>query len=72
MPRNDNPVTYTITVAASGLVSKVSSSYAANILNGHPRMQDETLTIVSTYTGWGKKVSIKAPHPSTVTTQLKD
>lgn len=26
----------------------------------------------NTYTGWGKKVSIKTPHPSTVTTKLKD
>lgn len=35
-------------------------------------MQDKTVTTDTRFTGWGKKVSIKAPNPDTVTTEPDD
>ncbi|MBB5076266.1 hypothetical protein [Nonomuraea endophytica] len=70
--RDTTPVEYTINVAPSGLVTKVTSTYAAAAVVSFPGLEDETFTAVSTFTGWGKKVSVKAPDPALVTTKLKD
>ncbi|MFI6539508.1 hypothetical protein ACIBHY_44110 [Nonomuraea sp. NPDC050547] len=69
--RDSTPVEYTINVAPSGLVTKVTSTYAAAAVVSFPGLEDETFTAVSTFTGWGKEVSIKAPDPALVTTKLK-
>ncbi|WP_043639335.1 hypothetical protein [Nonomuraea candida] len=59
-------VDYTLTLAASGLVSRVQSTYAIKV-EGEPNI----VTVDSRYTGWGGKVSIKAPAPGTVTTSFR-
>ncbi|MEV0591416.1 hypothetical protein [Nonomuraea cavernae] len=69
---DDTKVSYTLTLTSAGLVSKVKSSYAATGIldvNGH---DGKTITIESRFTGWGTKVSIKAPNPKTVTTKTLD
>ncbi|WP_157245684.1 hypothetical protein [Nonomuraea typhae] len=67
--RDETQLTYRITVTSAGVVSKVSSTMPADRVTGQPGFDDETVTVVSAFTGWGKKVSIKAPDPSTVTTK---
>ncbi|MEV0315191.1 hypothetical protein [Nonomuraea fuscirosea] len=59
-------ISYTLTLSPSGLVSRVSSTYALT--------EDGTTytsTVDSRYTGWGGKVSVKAPAPATVTTEFR-
>ncbi|AQZ62327.1 hypothetical protein BKM31_13400 [[Actinomadura] parvosata subsp. kistnae] len=59
-------ISYTLTVSPAGLVSRVRSTYALT--------EDGTTytsTVDSRYTGWGSKVSVKAPAPSTVTTKFR-
>ncbi|TMR88005.1 hypothetical protein [Nonomuraea basaltis] len=59
-------ISYTLTLSSAGLVSRVRSTYA---------LADDgttyTSTVDSRYTGWGGKVSVKAPAPATVTTKIR-
>ncbi|MER7365814.1 hypothetical protein [Nonomuraea wenchangensis] len=59
-------ISYKLTLSSAGLVSRVTSSYTITE-DGTPY----TTTVDSRYTGWGGKVSIKAPAPSTVTTKIR-
>lgn len=57
-------VSYTLTLTSAGLVSRVKSSYVYGDKSGM------TVTVDSRFTGWGTKVSIKAPKSATVTGKL--
>ncbi|NUW38349.1 hypothetical protein HTZ77_44175 [Nonomuraea sp. SMC257] len=72
--RSDNAakVSYTITFDGAGLAAKVTSSYAANAVLDTSALDGKTMTIETRFTGWGRKVSIKAPDPDTVTTKISD
>ncbi|MFI9595297.1 hypothetical protein [Nonomuraea sp. NPDC052265] len=65
---DDTKVSYTLTLTSAGLVSRVRSSYAATGIFDTDRFEGGTITIDSRFTGWGAKVSIKAPDSGTVTT----
>ncbi|MBB5780643.1 hypothetical protein [Nonomuraea jabiensis] len=65
---DDTKVAYTLTLTSAGLVSRVKSSYAATGVFDKSGFDGKTITIDSRFTGWGAKVSIKAPDPDTVTT----
>ncbi|AQZ62137.1 unnamed protein product [[Actinomadura] parvosata subsp. kistnae] len=67
---NATKVSYTLTLTSAGLVSRVKSSYAATGVLASSELKGKTLTIDSRFTGWGAKVSIKAPDPDTVTTDM--
>lgn len=69
---DDTKVTYTLTVNGAGLVSRVTSSYAATGVFDANGLDGKTFTIDSRFTGWGKKVSIKAPDPDKVAGKLND
>ncbi|MCK2218267.1 hypothetical protein MF672_031420 [Actinomadura sp. ATCC 31491] len=59
-------MSYTLTLGSSGLVNRLRTSYTVT--------EDGKLsevTVDSRYTGWGSKVSIKAPDPGTVTTRYR-
>ncbi|MFC4121037.1 hypothetical protein [Nonomuraea zeae] len=62
----DTKITYALTLTSAGLVSRVKSSYAAIGVLGKSDLAGKTMTIDSRFTGWGAKVSIKAPDPETV------
>ncbi|MGV9378761.1 hypothetical protein ACWDRB_23285 [Nonomuraea sp. NPDC003707] len=64
---DDTKVTYTLSLTSAGLVSRVRSSYAATGVIDKSGFDGQTITIDSRFTGWGGKVSIKAPDPETVT-----
>lgn len=63
---DDLKISYTLTLSSVGLVSRAQSSYTLSE-DGELNM----VTVDSRYTGWGGKVSIKAPDPGTVTTKLR-
>ncbi|GAA2207622.1 hypothetical protein GCM10009850_030800 [Nonomuraea monospora] len=65
---DDTKVTYTLTLTSAGLVSRVKSSYAATGVFDTNGFDGKTITIDSRFTGWGAKVSIKAPAPDTIVT----
>ncbi|MFI6299919.1 hypothetical protein ACIBEJ_50565 [Nonomuraea sp. NPDC050790] len=67
--REDVPLTYRISVTGAGFVSKVTSTFPGDTVTIQPGFDDEKVVVVSSYTGWGKKVSIKAPPASKVTTK---
>ncbi|GAB2951607.1 hypothetical protein ACFMQL_40195 [Nonomuraea fastidiosa] len=69
---NDTKVSYTLTLSASGVVSRVKSSYAATGVFGTNAHEGKTITIDSRFTGWGAKTRIKAPDPGKVTTEAAD
>ncbi|MFC5818543.1 hypothetical protein [Nonomuraea harbinensis] len=69
---NDTKVTYTLTLTSAGLVSRVKSSYAATGVFDTNQHEGKTIVIDSRFTGWGAKVSIKAPDPGKVTTDIGD
>jgi hypothetical protein len=59
-------IAYTLTLSSAGLVSRVRTSFTL--------LKDGELNVVtvdSRYTGWGGKVSIKAPAPGSVTTEFR-
>ncbi|MEV4567732.1 hypothetical protein AB0K12_28525 [Nonomuraea sp. NPDC049419] len=58
-------IAYTLTLSSAGLVSRVRSTYS--LKEGSTTYSS---TVDTSYTGWGAKVSIKHPAPSTVTTKL--
>ncbi|MCF6468499.1 hypothetical protein FAF44_08875 [Nonomuraea sp. MG754425] len=59
-------IAYTLTLSSAGLVSRVQTSYTVS----RDGELDE-VTVDSRYTGWGSKVSIKAPDPDTVTSKFR-
>lgn len=67
---NDTKVSYTLTLTSAGLVSRVKSSYAATGVLDSNGFEGKTLTIDSRFTGWGAKVSIKAPDNDSITTEI--
>ncbi|MFD1545340.1 hypothetical protein [Nonomuraea guangzhouensis] len=67
---HNEKVTYTLTLTSAGLVSRVKSSYAATGVFDKSEFDGKTITIDSRFTGWGTKVSIKAPDPATVTSKM--
>ncbi|SEH02120.1 hypothetical protein SAMN05444920_12455 [Nonomuraea solani] len=58
-------IDYTLTLSSAGLVSRVRTSYTIS-RDG----ELDAVTVDSRFTGWGTKVSIKAPPPATVTDKL--
>ncbi|MGI5272396.1 hypothetical protein ACQEUU_24795 [Nonomuraea sp. CA-218870] len=69
---DDTKVSYTLTLNSAGLVSRVTSSYAATGVFDTNQHEGKTITIDSRFTGWGAKVSIKAPPADKVTTSAED
>ncbi|MFG1703744.1 hypothetical protein ACFLIM_11160 [Nonomuraea sp. M3C6] len=69
---NETKVSYTLTVNGAGLVTRVTSSYAATGVFDTDALEGKTFTIDSRFTGWGRKVSIKAPDPDKVATKLNE
>ncbi|MGW0811502.1 hypothetical protein [Nonomuraea sp. NPDC002799] len=69
---DETKVTYTLTLTSAGLVNRVKSSYAATGVIDANGYDGKTITIDSRFTGWGAKVSIKAPDPSTVTSRMNE
>jgi hypothetical protein len=67
---DDTKVSYTLTVNGAGLVSRVTSSYAANGVFDTQALTGKTFTMDSRFTGWGRKVSVKAPDPDKVSKEL--
>ncbi|MEU7747101.1 hypothetical protein [Nonomuraea sp. NPDC049158] len=59
-------VSYTLTLTSGGLVSRVQSKYTATE-TGRQAM----IAVDSRYSGWGAKVSVKAPDPAKVTTDFR-
>jgi hypothetical protein len=64
--KDDTTITYTLTLTSAGLVSRVKSSYAATGVLDIVDHEGKTMTIDSRFTGWGARISIKAPDPKTV------
>ncbi|MEW1838922.1 hypothetical protein AB0392_13280 [Nonomuraea angiospora] len=61
-------VEYTMTLTSAGLVSKLWSSFTAkDVPNDYSEYENSTFIVDTRYTGWGSKVSVKAPNPKTVT-----
>lgn len=69
---DDTEVSYTLTVGAAGLVTKVTSSYAATGVFDSGTWEGKTFAVETRFTGWGGKVSIKAPDAKKVTTKLEE
>ncbi|MFG1948537.1 hypothetical protein [Nonomuraea sp. NPDC048826] len=67
---NGTKVSYTLTLNSAGLVNRVRSSYAATGVLATDQHEGKTITIDSRFTGWGAKVSIKAPPSDQVTTGM--
>lgn len=63
---NDIKISYTLTLSSAGLVSRARSSYMMT-----EDGESQFITVDSRYTGWGSKVSVKAPDPDTVTTKWR-
>ncbi|GAA2322989.1 hypothetical protein GCM10010149_90240 [Nonomuraea roseoviolacea subsp. roseoviolacea] len=59
-------VSYTLTLTREGLASSLRSSYTATE-NG----RSATIGVDTRYSGWGAKVSVKAPDPAKVTTEFR-
>ncbi|WP_344862901.1 hypothetical protein [Planomonospora alba] len=69
---NGTKVSYTLTLTPAGLVSRVKSSYAATGVFDKTEFEGKTITIDSRFTGWGTRVSVKAPPSEKVTTDTGD
>ncbi|TMR94760.1 hypothetical protein [Nonomuraea basaltis] len=64
-------VSYTLTLTSAGLVSKLWSSFTAkSVPDDYSDYEGSTFIVDTRYTGWGSKVSVKAPNPKTVTDKL--
>ncbi|MEV0152010.1 MULTISPECIES: hypothetical protein [unclassified Nonomuraea] len=63
---DNTKVSYTLTLTSAGLVSRVQSSFTATE-DGKSAM----IAVDSRYSGWGAKVSVKAPDPAKVTTEFR-
>jgi hypothetical protein len=57
--------------SSAGLVSKLWSSFTAKgVPDDYSDYEGSTFIVDTRYTGWGSKVSVKAPNPKTVTDKL--
>jgi hypothetical protein len=65
--KENSKVSYTFTVNSAGLVNRVTSSYKGSGVLDTAAQAGKTTTIDTRFTGWGAKVSIKAPNPDDVT-----
>ncbi|WP_113701790.1 hypothetical protein [Nonomuraea lactucae] len=63
---DDTKVSYTLTLTSAGLVSRVQSSYTATEAG-----RSAMIAVDSRYSGWGAKVSVKAPDPAKVATEFR-
>ncbi len=62
------PVSYTLTLAPSGLPTRLWSSFRAKGVDRlYADFEGSIINVDTRYTGWGGKVSVKAPSPGTVT-----
>ncbi|MFF5207224.1 hypothetical protein [Streptosporangium sp. NPDC000396] len=65
-------VTYKLTVNSGGLPQRLTTSYPATGIFDSSGWEGKTISIETRFTGWGAKVSIKAPPAGKVTTKLED
>ncbi|AWS47071.1 hypothetical protein [Streptosporangium sp. 'caverna'] len=65
-------VTFKLTVNRGGLPQRLTTSHAVTGIFDGPGWEGKTITVDTRFTGWGTKVSIKAPPASKVTAKLKD
>lgn len=70
---DDTKISYTLTLSSAGLVTKLSSSYRAkDVTKNFADFEDGIISVDTRYSGWGSKVSVKAPDPKTVTDKLPE
>ncbi|MEV7011509.1 hypothetical protein [Streptosporangium sp. NPDC051022] len=65
-------VTFKLTVNRGGLPQRLTTSYPVTGIFDSSGWAGKTLTVDTRFTGWGTKVSIKAPPANKVTTKLED
>ncbi|MDA0636001.1 hypothetical protein OUY22_21480 [Nonomuraea sp. MCN248] len=64
-------ITWRMSVNAKGLPTRLVTTYPLGVLDGAPK-KSETVSIDTRYTGWGTKVTIKAPSEGDSSTKPKD
>ncbi|MCT9932506.1 hypothetical protein N5079_20095 [Planotetraspora sp. A-T 1434] len=64
-------VTFKLTLGRNGLPQRLTTSYPATGLFDSDAWEGKTVSVETRFTGWGSKVSIKAPPASKVTTKLQ-
>ncbi|QYC38205.1 hypothetical protein Nocox_02870 [Nonomuraea coxensis DSM 45129] len=69
---DDTKVSYRLTLSGAGLVTRVTSSYAATGVFDISAFDGKTMTIDTRFTSWGRRVSVKAPAPATVSTEVDE
>ncbi|MFI7615006.1 hypothetical protein ACIBP6_27630 [Nonomuraea terrae] len=70
---DDTEISYTLTLNSAGLVAKLSTSYRAkDVTDDFSDFEGGIISVDTRYSGWGGKVSVKAPNPKTVTDQLAE
>ncbi|MGA5763264.1 hypothetical protein [Nonomuraea bangladeshensis] len=69
---DDTKVSYRLTLSGAGLVTRVTTSYAATGVFDISAFDGKTITIDTRFTSWGRRVSIKAPAPATVSTKVDE
>ncbi|NUW43376.1 hypothetical protein [Nonomuraea rhodomycinica] len=70
---DETEISYTLTLSSAGLVTKLSSSYRAkDVTEDFSEFEGGIIAVDTRYSGWGSKVSVKAPAPKTVTRTLPE
>ncbi|WP_113700243.1 hypothetical protein [Nonomuraea lactucae] len=70
---DETEISYTLTLSSAGLVTKLSSSYRAkDVTKDFSDFEGGIISVDTRYSGWGSKVSVKAPAPKTVTHTLPE
>ncbi|MFG1941817.1 hypothetical protein [Nonomuraea sp. NPDC048826] len=64
-------IKWRLSVDAKGLPTRLVTTYPLGVIDGKPK-KTETLSVDTRYTGWGTKVTIKAPSTSDTTTKPKE
>ncbi|TXK35924.1 hypothetical protein [Nonomuraea sp. C10] len=64
-------ISWRLSVDAKGLPTRLVTTYPFGVLDGTPK-KNETLSVDTRYSGWGTKVSIKAPTEDDATTKPKE
>ncbi|MGV9596417.1 hypothetical protein ACWDR1_07115 [Streptosporangium sandarakinum] len=65
-------VTFKLTLGRHDLPQRLTTSFSAGGIFDTPYWESRTISVETRYTGWGSRVSIKAPPASKVTTKLED
>lgn len=65
-------VTFKLTVNRSGIPQRLTTSHLVTGIFDSYGWEGKTLTVDTRFTGWGTRVSIKAPPANKVTTKLED